>query len=275
MHPVVLITGSSHGIGLAAALHMAKHGYQVYATVRNLAQCTELRQAAEKLPSLVIKQLDVADKTSVQTAVKEILKETRHIDVLICNAGIGFYGPTETLKEKELKRLFNVNVLGTVRVVDAVVPSMRAHEQGCIILLGSISGISPSRNLPAYAMTKAAIESYAATNAEALAKWNIRIKLLLPGPVVTDFEPRTPFGSRFKEGENPYKQSVEKGRQNWKEMMDKGQSAEEVAVIMQKAVESHDDQRLWIPTSQYVYDVAAKHFKDPTGRVRIPNGPKL
>lgn len=147
-HPVVLITGSSHGIGLATAVHLAKNGYQVYATVRNVAQCDALWKAAEKLPSLIIKQLDVADTVSVKTTVKEILKETRRIDILICNAGIGFYGPTETLKVKELKRLFNINVLGTVRVVDAVVPNMRTNEQGCIILLGSISGIAPQKICP-------------------------------------------------------------------------------------------------------------------------------
>ncbi len=273
-HPVILITGSSHGIGLAAAIHLAQQKYQVYATVRNIDQCNELRRAAEKLPSLAIKQLDVADKISVRAAVKEILKETRRIDILICNAGIGFYGPTETLKDKEFKRLFNVNVFGTIRVVNAVLPNMRENRQGCIILLGSISGIAPSKNLPAYAMTKAAIESYAATTAFHLAPWNIRVKHLLPGPVVTDFEPRTPFGSRFAEDNNPYKEFLEKDRQTWKEMMDKGQSAAEVARIMQETIES-DDSKPWVPTSQYVHAVAAKHFKDPTGHIRIPNGPKL
>lgn len=124
-------------------------------------------------------------------------------------------------------------------------------------------------------MTKASIESFAATSAYHLSRWNIRVIHLLPGPVVTDFEPRTPYGSRFKEENNPYKQTLEQDRQTWKEMMDKGQSAEEVADIMQKVIESNNDPRLWVPTSQYVHDVAAKHFKDPSGRVRIPSGPKL
>lgn len=91
-----------------------------------------------------------------------------------------------------------------MRINQAVVPIMRQQLGGSIINIGSISGAIPSKNMPLYSASKAALESLTASDAHRFARWNIRVSLIQPGPVITNFEPRTLFGSRFSKIENPY-----------------------------------------------------------------------
>lgn len=101
---VVLLTGASHGIGLATAAHLGKAGYKVYATCRDPDSASDLRKLAETNPNITVMALDVIAKQSVKAAVASILAREGRIDVLINNAGMGIYGPAETLKMKEIKQ---------------------------------------------------------------------------------------------------------------------------------------------------------------------------
>ena len=107
---VCLITGTSTGIGEAAALSFARAGYRVYATMRNLAKSDALKKAAaaEGLPITVI-QLDVTDQASITSAVKDVLDAEGRIDVLVNNAGLGAACPVETYPEDEHRAMFETN----------------------------------------------------------------------------------------------------------------------------------------------------------------------
>src|SRR5262245_30533998 len=130
---VVLVTGSSTGIGLATALHFGRLGDGVYAGVRNIATATELTKAieAEKLPVYPV-TLDVDDQTSVTRAVGEVLARAGRIDVLVNNAGIGGGGPVEDVPVDWVKSLFGTSYVGAIRMIQAGLPATRAQPRGAL-----------------------------------------------------------------------------------------------------------------------------------------------
>ena len=267
---VVLLTGASQGIGLATAEHLGRAGYKVYATCRDPEKAKDLKALAQEVSNITILNLDVTSKLSVKTAIDHVMNKEGAIDVVINNAGFGIYGPAETQSLKEIKHVFNTNLFGVIRVTHKVAPIMRNQMQGRIINIGSISGAIPSKNMPIYSCSKAALESLTATYAYHFAKWGILMALVQPGPVVTSFEPRTDFGKRFKCLEkNPYADVLNQDRAVWKKMMDGGQTPLEVAKIIQEIIESPQPQ-LWNPTSQAVKDAFSKQYTDITGAIRIP-----
>jgi len=269
MSGTVLLTGASHGIGLATAEHLANAGYNVYATCRDPAKAENLQNLASKGLKITILPLDVNSEESINKAVATILKNEGTIDVVVNNAGFGIYGPSETHTIEEMKRIFDTNVLGVMRVNQAVVPIMRKQLKGRIINIGSISGAIPSKNMPLYSASKAALESLTASDAHRLARWNIKFSLIQAGPVITNFEPRTLFGSRFSKLENLYADTLLEDREKWKKVMDEGQSPFEVAETIKLAIESPEP-NLWYQTSKAVSEAINKHFRDLTGNGRIP-----
>jgi NAD(P)-dependent dehydrogenase (short-subunit alcohol dehydrogenase family) len=269
MTPVVVITGASHGIGLAAAECLAKAGWRVYATVRDLSKATELQKLILKTQGIAIEQLDVSSSDSVNRAIKTIIAKEGRIDAVVNNAGFGIFGPAETHTVEEARSLFDVNVFGVLRVMQAVLPLMRKQKNGRIINISSISGVIPSKNIPIYSACKAALESLSASDAYALAPWNIKVSLIQPGPVLTLFESRTPYGSHFKDHENPYYETLSQNREAWAKLMKEGQSAEEVAKVILQALQDSSP-KLWYQTSQGVRQAIGKHFKDLSGNGRIP-----
>lgn len=271
---IVLITGASQGIGFATTELLAKAGYKVYATCRDPAKAEDLQELSQKNLNITILPLDVDLEESVNKAVSTIFKNEGTIDVVINNAGFGIYGPSEMHTIEEMQRILNTNVLGVMRMNQAVIPIMRKQLKGRIINIGSISGAIPSKNMALYAASKSALASLTATDAYRFARWNIKVSLIQPGAVITKFESRTPFGSRFSKMENPYLDSLPDDREKWKMVMDKGQNPIEVAKIIQTAIESQEP-NLWYQTSQAVTDAISKHFKDMTGNSQIPQPPQI
>ena len=139
---IVLITGASTGLGYETAILLAKQGYKVYATMRNLnKQDTLLQIAQENNLDIIIQQLDVTDIESIQTTVKRILKNEEKIDILINNAGAGFVKTTEHASDDEIMWQLNLNLMGVIRMTKAVLPSMRARREGHIINISSVGGL--------------------------------------------------------------------------------------------------------------------------------------
>ena len=138
---VVLVTGSSSGIGLATALHFARQSWDVHAGIRNPATAPELRQAiaAEKLPITPV-AIDVDDAGSVTRGIGEVLTRAGRIDALVNNAGIGGGGPIEDVPVDWAKTLFETNYFGTIRMTQAVLPGMRERRAGAIVNVSSIAG---------------------------------------------------------------------------------------------------------------------------------------
>src|SRR5439155_16195864 len=153
-----VVTGTSTGIGFATSVHLARHGYRVFAGMRNLAKAEPLRAAAseENLPIEVI-DLDVTSATSVDRAF-EAISGHGAVDVLVNNAGIGGATPLELTPEDEHRRMFETNYFGAIRCIKAVLPAMRERRRGAIVNVTSIAGLVAIPNQIPYSASKWALE---------------------------------------------------------------------------------------------------------------------
>ncbi len=177
-----LVTGTSSGIGLATSLHFARHGYHVYATMRAPAKAAELLAARdrEKLPIDVL-PLDVTELASVRDCLESIHAGCDALDVLVNNSGLGAAGPLEELSEEEHRAIFEVNYFGAIRLVQGVLPRMRARRQGAIINVSSVIGRVPLVGQAAYAASKHALEAATEVLAQELVAHGVRVALVEPG----------------------------------------------------------------------------------------------
>lgn len=262
---VVLITGCSTGIGLTTAVLLAKNKYKVYGTMRDLSKKDNLKNAKKANAKLEIKQLDVTDETSIKKIVKEIIKKEGRINVLINNAGYGLRGTVETITLEEAKQQFETNVFGVIRVTQEVLPYMRKQKSGHIINISSLAGL---RGLPCndlYCASKFALEGLSESMASTLSLWNIKVTLIEPGPVSTDFLNRSlKHGKRFDGKENPYNEILEKTMKTLEERFKNAQEAEDVAQLIKEVIESKKPQFRY-QTSEEGKKIAALKFKDITG----------
>eukprot|EP01038_Epipyxis_sp_PR26KG_P011326 gene11326-15190_t len=180
---VVLVTGCSSGIGKQAALDFAKdERFKVWATMRDVS--------AWDLPpidGLSITAMDVTDSDSVDTAVAEIIASEGHIDILINNAGYGIAGCLEVVKLEEAQAVFDVNVWGVVRVLQAVLPFMRNRRFGYVINISSTSGIRGIPCFEYYTGSKFALEGIMDSLRYSMSPYNISITNVNAGPVKTAF----------------------------------------------------------------------------------------
>ena len=199
---VVLVTGSSSGIGLATALHFGRLGDEVYAGVRNLSIATELAGAieAEKLAIRPI-TLDVDDPVSVTRAVGEVLVRSGQVDVLVNNAGMGGGGPIEDVPVDWVKRLFETNYLGAIRMIQAILPGMRERRSGAIVNVSSIAGRLAIAGHGHYSAVKHALEAISEALAQEVHAFGIRVAIVEPGVVVT---PIFTKARRFADPGSPY-----------------------------------------------------------------------
>jgi short-subunit dehydrogenase len=135
MEKTVLITGASAGIGKATAIYLAQNGYNVYSAARRMEKMQELREYGVKPVSL-----DVTSEESLVACVEQILIEAGRIDILINNAGSGYYGALEDMPIGDAKYQLEVNVFGVARLIQLVLPSMRKHNFGKIVNISSVGG---------------------------------------------------------------------------------------------------------------------------------------
>ncbi len=189
MSKIILITGTSTGLGLATAIHLAGKGATVYATMRNPDKKVALEEAAKKAGvEINILQLNVTSEKSIRDCVEKIIAKEGKIDVLINNAGAGFVKASENVSEKELQWVTDVNYFGVVRCTNAVLPYMRKEKSGHIINITSVGALVGQAFNEFYCAAKFAVEGYT----EALAAYltpcfNIRFTLVEPGGMRTNF----------------------------------------------------------------------------------------
>lgn len=185
----MLITGASTGLGYETAILLAKQGYKVYATMRNLnKQDTLLQIAQENNLDIIIQQLDVTDIESIQTTVKRILKNEEKIDILINNAGAGFVKTTEHASDDEIMWQLNLNLMGVIRMTKAVLPSMRARREGHIINISSVGGLVGQPFNEIYCATKFGVEGYTeALSSYVQPKFNVKFSVIEPGGIQSEF----------------------------------------------------------------------------------------
>ena len=176
MQRSVLVTGASSGIGLASALRLSRAGWKVYGGVRTTADADALR--AQDVDPL---ELDVTDAGQIASAAETVGNE---LHGLVANAGIAVAAPLELVPLDELRRQLEVNVVGQVAVIQAVLPALR-RARGRIVLMGSIGGRSALPFLGPYAASKHALEAFADVLRVELRPWGIAVSIVEPASVRT------------------------------------------------------------------------------------------
>ncbi|MCF6346109.1 MAG: SDR family NAD(P)-dependent oxidoreductase [Thiomicrorhabdus sp.] len=179
----VLITGCSTGIGYQCAHQLHKIGYQVIATCRKSNDVQRLNKEG-----VFCVQLDLACSQSIQTALNQILNQSKgRIDALFNNAAFGLPGAVEDLSREAMEYQFQTNVFGTQELTNLIVPIMRQQGGGKIIYNSSILGFAAMPYRGAYNASKFAIEGFADTLRLEVKQDNIQVSLIEPGPIISDF----------------------------------------------------------------------------------------
>jgi NAD(P)-dependent dehydrogenase (short-subunit alcohol dehydrogenase family) len=196
---VILVTGTSTGIGLATAITLARAKHHVFAGMRNPDRGAELREVIqkEKLPITIV-QIDVDNDESVVRAVEQVLAGTGKIDVLVNNAGIGGGGPIEEVPIDTFRRIMETNFFGSLRCIKAVLPSMRERQSGCVVNITSVAGLFGISPQGPYASSKWALEGLSECLAQEVRAFNVRVAVVEPGiiatPLTTTPRPSAPPG---------------------------------------------------------------------------------
>lgn len=176
------ITGASTGLGKAASVLFQSRGWKVIATMRDVAKGADLA----KLSNVSVLPLDVTDPGQIEQAVVSAL-ELGPVDVVFNNAGYGLGGPLENLTDAQIVRLFDTNMLGTIRVTKAFIPHFKARRQGLFISTTSMAGLMPVPFNTIYNASKVAIEGWTEGMVPELGLFGIGIKTVAPGIIQSQF----------------------------------------------------------------------------------------
>lgn len=189
MTKVVLVTGTSTGLGISIAVQAAEAGYVVYASMRDLARCEALDAATRSAGvDLKMLQLDVQDTASVNRAVAQVVAERGRVDVLINNAGLGFARSVEQADEADIQRVVDINFMGVVRCTKAVMPHMRKARAGHVINISSVGGLVGQPFNEIYCGAKFAVEGFTESMASYITPaFGIRFTAVEPGGITSEF----------------------------------------------------------------------------------------
>ncbi len=282
MKKVAIITGASAGLGLTTSIVLAKHGYQVYATMRKLERKAALLQEAEAAQVAIhLQQLDVSNPASVQQAIEAIIAKEGRIDILINNAGAGFAKGIEQVSETDMQWLTDLNYFGVVRCCKAVLPHMRKQKSGHIINITSVGGLVGQPFSELYCASKFAVEGFTESLATILPKFfGIKISLIEPGSIDTGLAKSAALStldSSWLLDENDeyallfrrYLARCKKRGQTKTDAAISHQSAQAVAEVI-LAVINQDDPPLRVRTSEWAEDLCRfKTAADPDGKQQL------
>jgi NAD(P)-dependent dehydrogenase (short-subunit alcohol dehydrogenase family) len=242
---VALVTGSSSGIGYETALMLARNGFDTYATMRNTNKSKEIAEITKKenLPLRVLK-LDVTDDKSVDDAINNILNEKKSIEVVVNNAGYGLMGSIEDSSLDEIKAQFETNFFGAIRVMQKVLPIMRQQKAGTIVNVSSIAGRIGFPMGSSYVSSKFALEGLSESMSYELEQFGIRILLIEPGVINTNFAFVTP--KKALDTNSPYSPIMNKMQENLVSTIANGTSPKEVANVILRAITEDSPERRYL-----------------------------
>ena len=244
MPKVILITGTSTGLGVATAVQAAQAGHTVYATMRNTQKRGTLDAAAQVAGvTLNVLQLDVQDADSVNAAVDTVIAEQGRIDVLINNAGMGYVRSLEQAEESDIQKILDINYTGVTRCIKAVMPHMRKARAGHVINISSVGGLVGQPFNEIYCGAKFAVEGLTEAMASYITPaFGIHFTAVEPGGIASEFantvlEQVEQTGGMLEDEYLPILQKYIAGSQNRQET---GiyQTADEVAAIVMKVMGS-------------------------------------
>jgi len=245
--PAALVTGCSTGIGYETALLLARNGWRVFATLRDLKKSGPLR-AASAGSSLEILPMDVDQPGSVRRAVAEVLRKAGAIDLLVNNAGWGAFGSLEEFTDEEIRAQYETNVFGLMRVTKEVLPSMRARRSGRILHIGSLAGRMTFTGIALYCSTKHAVEALTEGLRTELRPFNVQVAVVEPGNIKTPFKANRRKAKAFLSGRSAYQG------------------------VLQKVLEFGNRTSPWTPGPQAVAQKVLEILQTPRMAVRYPVG---
>lgn len=217
MEKVWLVTGCSTGIGQALVKELLKDGHFVVATARN-PESLDIEQIKNK-KRLLVARLDVTQRSEILQTIKSAIEKFGRIDVLVNNAGCGYYGTIEEADLSHVKEMFNVNVHGLSRVTQAVLPTMRNKRNGIIINISSVGGRVPLPVSGFYHASKFAVEALSEALYFETCKFGIRIIVVEPGGHNTEFSKSGTRSPQLLNPQSPYASLIEKLNSIKKEMV--------------------------------------------------------
>lgn len=189
MSKVWFVTGCSTGFGRALATELLEQGYRVVVTARNTAQVADIVYGKEDRALTI--QLDVTKQEEIDAAVQTVMDTWGRIDVLVNNAGIGYFGALEESDEVEIRKMFEINVFGLANMTKAVLPVMRAQRSGHILNISSIGGLTAYPALSFYHATKFAVDGMSESLSKEVAPLGIKVTIICPSGFRTDWAGRS------------------------------------------------------------------------------------
>jgi NAD(P)-dependent dehydrogenase (short-subunit alcohol dehydrogenase family) len=186
---VAVVTGSSSGFGLLVCIELARAGFQVVATMRDLGRSSKLDEAAALAgvaERIDVRRVDITEYDSLPPVVDAILRDHGRIDVLVNNAGFAVGGFAEDIRLDELRKQFDTNFFGAVAMTKAVLPVMRRQKRGHIIMVSSVSGRAGAPVISSYSASKFALEGWSESLRLEARALGIHVVLVEPGSFETD-----------------------------------------------------------------------------------------
>jgi NADP-dependent 3-hydroxy acid dehydrogenase YdfG len=187
--PVWFITGCSTGFGRELVTLLLRQNYRVVATARDVTKISDLVEGHEE--DALALPLDVTDTDAIHHAVRQADAKFGQIDVLVNNAGYGYFGALEEGEDAAVRTMFDTNVFGLIDMTKAVLPGMRARRSGFVVNLSSIGGLVAFPGAGYYTATKHAVEALSEAMSQEVASLGIKVLIVEPGPFRTDFAGRS------------------------------------------------------------------------------------
>jgi NAD(P)-dependent dehydrogenase (short-subunit alcohol dehydrogenase family) len=213
---IAVITGASSGIGLLTAVELARSGFQVVATMRELNRRTGLEQAAGLAgvnPYIDIRRLDITDFDLIPSLIESVVHDYGRVDLLVNNAGFAVAGFAEDLTLGEIRSQFETNFFGHVAMTKAVLPVMRQQKSGHIIMVSSVSGLHAAPTVSSYSASKFALEGWSEALRLEVNRLGIKVVLVEPGSFQTDIWTRNAYiGQKLLDGSSPNRERGQKMR---------------------------------------------------------------
>lgn len=259
MLQVALITGCSSGIGYETALMLARNGYYTIATMRNVKKSNSLLKTSEEenLPLKVL-ELDVNDVTSIESAISQVEKEAKRIDILINNAGYGLVGFFEELSLDEIRNQFETNFFGVLNITKKVIPIMRSQKSGTIINISSGAGQVGFPGISAYVSTKFAVEGFSESLTYELSPFGIKVIIIEPGVIKTNFFNNCTISEQPAKNGSPYSRSLDKLQKDIDMMQEHATSPAEVAKMILQVLKTDEPKQRYIVGNDVAMILEAK-----------------
>jgi short-subunit dehydrogenase len=236
MQKTIFITGASSGLGKAAAKLFQKNGWKVIATMRKPEEEKELTE----LPNVFVVQLDVMDMVKIKKTISEVLK-IHEIDVVLNNAGYGLIGPLEAFTDEQIQTQIQTNLGGVIHVTKAFVTSFRERKRGTFINVTSTFGLLGYPTCSIYNATKFAVDGFSEGLAYELAQFGIKVKVVAPGGMQTDFAGRSLHGAMH----TAYSELISKVSEGYSEdqVANYSKATAVAEVIYEAAIDEKDQMR--------------------------------